>query len=347
MGESAAISGVLGSPSLGFPEETHLSRLLRYATGCVLVLVAACTQPQTERGWECIAPANPGGGWDLACRITARIMEHLELSPGPVRVSNMPGAGGGVGFAHAVTQRSGHTNVFFSASPATTLRLAQGQFGHLTVEDVRWIGAVAAEYGVLVVRNDAEWHTLDQLMVHWARNPAAVIVSGGSAAAGQDHMKVMLLARAAGIEPRSVRYVPFDGGGEALTALLGGFVTVFSGEGSEIEAQLEAGNVRVLAVLAPERVEGPLAHVPTAREEGFDVVWVTWRGFYVPGGITEAAYDHWVGVMRELEASEQWQAARRLSRLRPLALAGAEFEDFVRNQVREFEQLSREIGLLR
>ena len=185
------------------------------------------------------------------------------------------------------------------------------------------------------------------MMTFWAANPEAVIVSGGSAAAGQDHMKVMLLARAAGIEPRAVRYVPFDGGGEALTALLGGFVTVFSGEGSEIEAQLEAGNVKALTVLAPDRVEGPLSHVPTAREAGFDVVWVTWRGFYVPSGISESEYESWVGVVRELEASEQWQAVRRVNRLRPFALAGAEFEDFVRKQVIDFEQLSRDIGLLR
>jgi putative tricarboxylic transport membrane protein len=237
--------------------------------------------------------------------------------------------------------------VFFSASPATTLRLAEGQFGHLTVDDVRWIGAVAAEYGILAVSHDAPWETLGQLMETWGRDPAAVIVSGGSAAAGQDHMKVMLLARSAGMEPRLVRYVPFDGGGEALTALLGGFVTVFSGEGSEVEAQVEAGNIRVLSVLAPQRVAGPLAAVPTAREEGFDVVWVTWRGFYVPGGVTEAEYDHWVDVVREFEASEQWAAARTMSRLQKFSLAGAEFEHFVRSQVSEFEQLSREIGLAR
>lgn len=324
-----------------------LARLLRYVPGCLVLVSLACTQPQANRGWECIAPANPGGGWDLTCRITGRVMEELQLSPGPVRVTNMPGAGGGVAFAHAVTHRLGHPNVFFAASPATTLRLAQGQFGHLTVDDVRWIGAVAAEYGILAVSRDAPWSTLGELVESWARDPSAITVSGGSAAAGQDHMKVMLLAQSAGIEPGLVRYVPFDGGGEALTALLGGFVTVFSGEGSEIEAQLEAGNVRVLSVLAPERVAGPLSGVPTAREEGFDVVWVTWRGFYVPGRITEAEYDRWVAVVRELEASSEWAEARATSRLQEFALGGAEFEAFVRSQVREFESLSRDIGLLR
>jgi len=313
----------------------------------VTLLIASCTPPDHDRDWECIAPANPGGGWDLACRITARAMEQAGLSPGLVRVTNMPGAGGGIAYAHAVTQRSDHGNVFFSASPATALRLAQEQFGHLSVDDVRWIGAVAAEYGIIAVSQNARWGTLSDLMADWARDPLSLVVAGGSAAAGQDHMKVMLLARSAGITPGQVRYVPFDGGGEALTALLGGFVSVFPGEASEAEAQLEAGNIRVLAVLAPERIPGPLADVPTAREQGFDVVWVTWRGFYVPGDITDAEYERWVDAMRELNASVEWQEILRLNRLRPYSIVGVEFENFVREQVRDFETLSRDIGLLR
>jgi len=311
------------------------------------MMVAACAPPEHDRDWQRIAPANPGGGWDLACRIAARALEQAELAPGPVQVTNMPGAGGGIAYAHAVTQRSDHGNVFFSASPATTLRLAQGQFGHLTVDDVRWIGAVGAEYGIIAVSSDARWENLADLMNDWARDPSSLVVAGGSAAAGQDHMKVMLLARSAGIVPGQVRYVPFDGGGEALTALLGGFVSVFPGEGSEAEAQLEAGNIRVLAVLAPERVPGPLANVPTAREQGYDVVWVTWRGFYAPGEISEAEYERWVASLRDLNGSPEWQAVREQNRLRPFPMVGDEFGEFVRGQVSDFEQLSRDIGLIR
>ena len=171
-------------------------------------------------------------------------------------------------------------------------------------------------------------------------------MSGGSAVAGQDHMKVLLLAQRAGIDPLRIRYVPFDGGGEAMTALLGGFVQVFSGEASEVEGQVEAGRLRVLAVLAPGRVEGPLSSVPTARESGLDVTWVTWRGFYVPGGITDAEYQRWVQVLSELGASSVWADARRANRLQPFFLVGEDFDAFVRDQVAEFREMSREIGLI-
>jgi putative tricarboxylic transport membrane protein len=315
----------------------------------LLVLAALslnCTQPEDDRGWECLAPANAGGGWDLTCRAVGQVFADLGISPGLVRTTNLPGAGGGVAFARTVAQRGDDPNLLVAASPSTTLRLAQGQYGDLTEDDVRWIGALGAEFGVLAVSIDAPWQTLDDLLETWRRDPAALVVSGGSAVAGQDHMKVLLLAHRAGIDPRRIRYVPFDGGGEAMTALLGGFVQVFSGEASEVEGQVAAGRLRVLVTLAPERMEGPLAAVPTARESGVDVTWVTWRGFYVPGGIDDARYDRWVEALQAVGTSEAWAAARAQHRLQPFFMTGLEFADFVNGQVEDFREMSREIGLI-
>jgi putative tricarboxylic transport membrane protein len=92
----------------------------------------------------------------------------------------MPGAGGGVAFAHAVAQRQGDPNVFVAASPATTLRLAQGQFGHLEAGDVRWIGALGAEYGIVAVAADAPWGSLRELLDDWVARPESIVVSGGA-----------------------------------------------------------------------------------------------------------------------------------------------------------------------
>lgn len=308
--------------------------------------LTACREV-SRSGWECLAPANPGGGWDLTCRSVAQGLTDLGLRTSRMRVVNMPGAGGGVAFAHTVAQRSGDSRLLVAASPATTLRLAQGQYGNLTTQDVRWVGALGAEYGLIAVRSDSPWHSLDDLLVAWRSDPTGPIVAGGSAVAGQDHMKVLLVAHQAGIDPRRVRYVPFDGGGEAITALLGGFVQVFSGEGSEVEAQLEAGTVRGLAVLAHDRLGGILSQVPTATEQGVDVEWVTWRGFYIPSGVSDSVYASWVDVLTRLGSSQAWNETRTRYRLEPFFLVGAEFERFVQTQVATFRDMSREIGLLR
>jgi putative tricarboxylic transport membrane protein len=311
-----------------------------------LSLVLGCEPAADIRGWECLAPANAGGGWDLTCRAVGQVLQQLELAPGLVRTTNLPGAGGGVAYARTVAQRSDDTGLLVAASPSTVLRLAQGQYGSLTETDVRWVGALGAEYGVLAVAADAPWQTLDDLLAAWRADPASLVVSGGSAVAGQDHMKVLLLAHRADIDPRRIRYVPFDGGGEAMTALLGGFVQLFSGEASEVEGQVEAGRLRVLVSLSPERMRGLFADVPTARESGIDLTWVTWRGFYVPGGIGDEAYDGWVDVLRQVEASEAWEEARRINRLQPFFMVGPEFEAFVMSQVADFRAMSREIGLI-
>jgi putative tricarboxylic transport membrane protein len=328
----------------GFPILTAAATSVLTATA--LLLLTSCVPPSDRNAWECIAPANPGGGWDRTCRALGQALDRLELAPGPLRTTNMPGAGGGVGFAHTITQRDEDPDLVVVASPATTLLLAQGQWGSLTEDDVRWLGALGAEYGVLAVASDAPWATLSDLLEAWRRDPGSIVVSGGSAAAGQDHMKVLLLAHRAGIDPRSIRYVPFDGGGEAMTALLGGFVGVFSGEASEVQGQVAAGRMRVLTVLAPERLGGTLADVPTAREAGIEVDWVTWRGFYVPGSISDERYAHWVEVLTEVGESDEWAEVRERNGFDPFFLVGEDFQRFVSQQVQDFREMSREIGII-
>ena len=306
----------------------------------------ACAEAVDTRVVECIAPANAGGGWDLTCRAVGRILSELELVSGTVRVTNMPGAGGGVAFVHTVSQREADQNLIVAASSSTTLNLAQRLWGSLTERDVRWLGAVGAEYGALAVRADARWQHLGELVDEWRRNPTAIVVSGGSAVASQDHMKVLLLADAAGIDATRIRFVPFDGGGEAIAALLGGFVQLFSGDASEMIAQLDAGNIRVLTVFAPERLGGRFAQVPTARESGFDLEWINWRGLYVPAGISQQAYGAWLDKITALGQSEAWRRAREQTRLEPFFLIGTEFEQFVYHQVAAFRDMAREMGII-
>jgi putative tricarboxylic transport membrane protein len=273
-------------------------------------------------------------------------MRELSLVPGIVRVLNMPGAGGAIAYAHAVARREGDENVLIAASPATTLRLAQGQFGKFTEEDVRWIGAIAADYGVVAVNPSSSWRTLGDLVRTWQADPSSLVVGGGSAAGGQDHMKMLVFARAIGIDPRSIRYVPFDGGGEAVTSLLGNFIQVFSGDASEIRGPVEAGGLRGLAVFAPERIGGLLRDVPTAKESGVDVEWVAWRGFYAPPGLTDESYRKWVTRLEAVAGSAEWARARAESGLAPFAATGPAFEEMVRAEVGRLRTLSRDLGLI-
>ncbi len=297
---------------------------------------------------ECIAPANPGGGWDFTCRQVGKALFDLGIVANPVRVTNMAGGGGGIAFAYVVSKRNQDPHLLVAASTATTTRLAQGAYVDMSPEMVRWVGTVGADYGVIAVAPDSPFTSLGDLMQALAERPEEVSIAGGSAFGGWDHLKVLIAAKAAGVaDVTRIKYVAYKGGGEALTALLGGHVQAFSGDISEVVGFIEAGQVRVLAVLAPERLPGKLADIPTAREQGIDAIGANWRGFYAPGGISEEAYDFWVEAVRQVYESELWKEVMAQSGLMPFARFGAELERFVRQQTADIEALSREIGLLK
>ncbi len=314
------------------------------ALKCSLLLfsfVAGCG----ERGFECLAPANPGGGWDLTCRVLVQVFAEEKILEESISVRNLPGAGGGVAFAHVVAEREGDTKLIAAASTATTLRLAQGQFGSLRTRDVLWLGAVAADYAVIAVSTDAPWHTLSELLEAWRKTPETIVAAGGSAVGGQDHMKLLVLGDQADIDAKKIRYVPFDGGGEAVIALLGGFVSVVSGDVSELMSHLRGGTVRVLAVLSSKRLQPPLAYIPTAKESGYDVEWITWRGFYLPQEIGPNAYSDWIARLELFVRSPSWQNLCSRLGLSPFFVSGSQFESFIGKEVQDFSQLTKRLEL--
>lgn len=304
----------------------------------------ALAQGFTPRNVLCIAPSDPGGGWDFTCRSIAPILTDLELAQGQIRTQNMPGAGGGVAYAHVVGQQQGNENLIVAASTATTTRIAQGQFTGFDEDDVRWVAAVGADYGVIAVAPDSPFNSLTDLMDALQENPGGVTFVGASAIGGWDHLKVLLAAQEAGIENvGAIRYVSFSSGGPAIVEILGGRADVFTGDVSEALPQIEAGNLKVLAVLAEERVGGLLEDVPTAREQGLDVIGANWRGFYVPAGVSDEVYEYWVEAFRQLEASEAYETLREQSGLADFWRGGEEMTEFVYDQVETIRELSAQI----
>ncbi len=326
-----------------------MNRLLAAAAAS---LFAAATFPGSALAFdpgntECIAPANPGGGWDFTCRQVGKTLYDIGVVPNPVQVTNMAGGGGGVAYAAVVNKRNAEDSLIVAASSATSTRLAQGAFPGNTMDQVRWLGTVGADYGVIAVAKDSPIGSLTELMDKIKADPSSIAVAGGSAVGGWDHLKVLIAAQAAGIEDvRTIKYVAFEGGGEAVTQLLGGHVQAFSGDISEAKGFVDSGDLKVLAVLAKERLPGDFAAFPTAAEQGIDAVGANWRGFYAPGGMSDDAYQFWADAVKTVYDSDEWKAVMTQNGLMPLDLSGAAFEEFVAGEIAKTEELSREIGLL-
>jgi putative tricarboxylic transport membrane protein len=290
---------------------------------------------------ECVAPADAGGGWDFTCRSIGGLFEDLGLTSNVV-VTNQPGGGGGVAFSDVAANRSDNSDLVIAASPATAIRFAQNQYAGLTADQFRWIGAIGADFGVVAVTNDSPYETFEQLVEAVKADPQSVVWGGGSPVGGQDHFKVLLLAQELGVDPASVPWVAYDGGGEAQNALLGGEIEVFPGDVSET---IGNEDLRILTVMAEDRVPA-LPDVPTTTELGFETIFPIWRGLLAPGGMTDEAYDFWVDALGQVEASDDWVAARDENGLSPLRLLGDDFQSFALNAVDDFRTLSEPFGII-
>ncbi len=299
-------------------------------------------------GTVCIAPAGAGGGWDFTCRVpAAQLMQKLNLIDGSMKVVNMSGSGGGKAFAYVVTSRNEDEKLIVAASAATATRLAQKVYGDFKADDVRWVGALGMDYGVIVVKKDSPYRTLDDLVNQFRTNPRKAIVVGGSSAGGWDHLKVLLVARAGGVKDlKSITYIPFDNGGKALLEVIAGRAAAFTGDTSEVIGQLKAGKVRVLAVLSDKRVPA-LGDAKTAKEQGYDVIGGNWRGFYVPAGISDEAYEYWVNAVRTVAKSPEWTELRKKNGLAEFTSFGKDFDAFVRKQIESVAEISRELGIIK
>ncbi|MBN8411725.1 tripartite tricarboxylate transporter substrate binding protein [Halomonas denitrificans] len=294
---------------------------------------------------ECIAPAKPGGGYDLTCRLAANGLLETGLIEDPMLVTYMPGGIGAVAYNHVNGVRTDDPNLIVAASTGAAVNLALGKFGQYDASEVRWVGALGVDYGAIVVKADAPWQNLEELMTALQEDPTQVAFGAGGSVGSQDWMKAALTAKSADVDPRSLRYVAFEGGGEALAALLGNHIQVFTGDLSELKSQLESGDIRVLAALAEERVEGPYADIPTAAEQGYDVEWPIWRGYYMGPEVSDEAYQAWVEKFEQLAENDTFAELREARGLFPMALFGDDFDGYVKDQVAEFKQLAADVGL--
>lgn len=303
---------------------------------------------EPARSGECIAPANPGGGWDFTCRSVGKVLVDEGYFTGNVQTVNMSGAGGGVAFAHTVSKRDKDDSLIVAASTATTTRLAQGQFPGMSADQVRWVGTLGADYGIIAVGKDSKYTSLKQVLEALKKDPSAVKFAGGSASGGWDHLKVLMTAQKAHVEnlPK-IRYLAFSGGSEALVQVVGGHVDAFTGDISEVKGFMDSGDLRVLAVLSEERLPAPFDSIPTAMEQGIDSVAPNWRGFYVPGNASKDSYDWWVKTIDELYETKEWKDIMTKNGLMPFHKSGADFTQFVKNQTLDIKILSQDIGLIK
>lgn len=300
----------------------------------------------TPEAVECIVPAKVGGGFDLTCKLVGDMAARGGSAMPPIRIGYLPGGIGAVAYDRMVTRRLANPRALVAFSGGSLLNLAQGKFGPHEWSDVRWVAALGTDYGAIAVPYDSPLQSLRDLDAALRADLRRVVFGAGGTVGSQDWVKAALIVKAAGRDHKAMRFVSFEGGGEAIAALEGKHVNVFCGDAAEAFQAVDAGaRIRVLAILAERRLPGARASIPTAREQGLDLVWPVVRGVYMGLDTSEDEYRQWVDFFGAAMSAPGYAELRARYGLSPFTLTGRALATHVSEQVARYRSLAAELGL--
>jgi putative tricarboxylic transport membrane protein len=319
-------------------------------TGLVIAVIAALLVSAcgVTRGEETglhrlrmMVPNSPGGGYDLTARTAVKIMEDDDIT-GRIEVFNVIGAGGTVAMARLMNEKGNGDLMMMMGLGVVGATYTNGS--NARASDATALAKMVEEQEGILVPADSPFKTVNDFVAAWKADPAKVTIGGGSSPGGPDHLFPMETAKAAGVDPKAVNYVSYDGGGDLLTALLGKKITVGTSGLGEFVDQIEAGQMRVLAVSGSERVEG--VDAPTLTEAGVNLTFTNWRGILAPPGISDDARQAMVKVLEELHGTQQWKEALVKNGWSDAFMTGAPFEQFLKDQDNRVSSTLTDLGLV-
>jgi putative tricarboxylic transport membrane protein len=326
-------------------KSTHTRTVLVIAV-IVALLVTSCgvTRDNGELGLHrlrMMVPNSPGGGYDLTARTAVKIMEDDDIT-GRVEVFNVIGAGGTVAMARLMNEKGNDDLMMTMGLGVVGATYTNGS--KIKASDATALAKLIEDPGAIFVPADSPFKTVQDFVAAWKADPSKVTIGGGSSPGGPDHLFPMEVARTVGVDPKSVNFITYDGGGDLLTALLGKKVTVGTSSPGELIDQIEAGQLRVLAVSSEERVEG--VDAPTLKESGIDMTFANWRGVLAPPGISDEARQSMIKVLEDLHATDQWKEALVKNGWTDAFVTGEAFEQFLKDQDTRVSTTLTELGLL-
>jgi putative tricarboxylic transport membrane protein len=261
-----------------------------------------------EKPITIVAPSGAGGGWDKTARSVAKVLGETKLIDQPITVENKPGGGGAVFLAAYVNEDAKNDYKLFVSSPPILVnnlkKEGNSPFGY---KDTTPLAGLSEDYGAIAVPADSKYTDLKSLLDDLKADPKKITIAGGSAPGSMDHIIAILPAFKYGIDPKQVKYLSYDGGGEALTALLGGSAQAIGTDISSLGEYLKAGKIKVLAVSSPERLSGDFKDIPTMKEQGVDAEFLIWRGIFGPKEMSAEAKAYWEAKLKEMSESDTWK----------------------------------------
>ncbi len=267
--------------------------------------IAAAPAWAPEKNIEIVINTAPGSGQDVTGRFMQKILQEQKLVASPVTVVNKPGGGGAIAYGYLNQhQRDGHFVAIASKSLLTNHIMGRNPvtYSHLTP-----LAILFEEYIAVAVKADSPIKSGREVIERMKKDPSALSFGVATSLGNPNHQGVAMALKDAGVDLRKTRTVVFQSGGNAITALLGGHVDVVPGSVGLMLKHVQAGNVRLIAIAAPQRLEGAFSQTPTWKEQGINAVVSNWRGLIGPGGMSPEQIAYWDNAMRGLTRSDEWK----------------------------------------
>lgn len=291
---------------------------------------------------EIMVPAAAGGGWDSTGRAMQKAIEDENLSNESVEVFNVEGGGGATGLAQLQKDEGNPHNLMMTG--LVMIGALQQASSPVSLEDTTPIATLTAEAEAFVVRTDSPFQTINDVVDAYLADPASVTFGGGSAG-GSDQLVAAELVKEAGGEASALKYIGYSGGGEAIAGILSGDVEVGVSGVSEFEAQIEAGDMRLLAISTAKTQDVAGEPAPTLQDAGYDIDFSNWRAIVAAPGLSDEETQAVIDKVDEMHDTQAWKDALEQNGWADFYKTGDDAKQYIADETVRVEALFQDLGL--
>ena len=324
----------------------NIKKLVSVLFSAILLFSATATNSIAMDKIHFVIGGGAGGGWDGTARGTGEALTKSGMLKS-ASFENMSGGGGGKALAFMINTQPKNT-VLVQSTPLVLRSITRHEgyvtgSGVLSYKDVTPIAGVIGDYGAIAVAKDSPYKNFKDVVDAYKKNPSSIKMAGGSVRGSMDHLIGALAFQAAGANPNDVAYIPYDAGGKALAGLLSGETQIISTGLGELMGARD--QVRIIGITAPSRIaDAPDA--PTLKEQGYDVQFVNWRGFFGPPNMSNKDKKALSAMLGKVMKTPEWEAVRKRNAWVNIYNSDKDFVKFLDAQTVEMTALMKKLGVI-
>ncbi len=311
------------------------------ASAVALTPGLAAAQAFPNKPIEFVAHTSPGGGTDLFARAISDFLAKEKVFSQSYLIGNRTGGSGTIAMNY-IKSKKGDPHFLLTVATGTFMSaIARPDLG-ITINDFTPIALFAQDPQAIAVRAESKFRSFKEIVEAAKREPNTITAAIASAT-GTGRIALYLIERETGAR---FKYVSFKSGGDAVLAVLGGHVDITPENMSEMLPLVESKKMRVLAVTGERRFR-QAAEVPTLKEQGFNIVAATGRGFAMPAGVPKEAAATMEAALKRVHASPAYKEYAERNIFEDKYLASAEFAQYLAVKRLENEEFLKVIGILK